>query len=188
MLFNKVSLWWHVFLGKIFGISYIVKYLRNPNPLITVKLMRVFGAQIGEKTTIKRSIFLDNVYEDQDSTGDFSNLKIGNNCYIGDCVYFDLANKIIIGNNVVISGASSFVTHADCNRSIYLDKLFPRTCEEIIINDGVWIAFRSTILNGVVIGKNSVVAAHSLVMHNVEQYSVYAGIPAEKIRNLELNV
>ena len=175
----------NLLLGKIFGITYVIRYIRNPDPIITVKLLREFGAKIGERTTIKRTIYLDNVYEDKNSIGDFSNLKIGINCYIGDCAYFDLSNEIIIGNNVVISGGVSFVTHADCNRSVYLEKVFPRKCKKIVVQDGAWIGFKATILNGVTIKRNSVVAAHSLVKKDVEEYCFYAGLPAEKIRNIK---
>jgi acetyltransferase-like isoleucine patch superfamily enzyme len=178
------ELYIHLLKGKVFGISCIVRYLKNPNPLITVRLLQAFGAKIGEKTTIKRSISLDNVYEDKDSTNDFSHLKIGSNCYIGDCTYFDLANEIVIGNNTVISGGVSFVTHADCNRSKCLGKVFPRICERIIVEEGAWIAFKVTILNGVTVGENSVVAAHSLVKEDIEKHCVYAGIPAQKMRNI----
>lgn len=185
-LLTHCEFYFHLLKGKIFGISYVVSYLRNPDPLITVKLLQAFGARIGEKTTIKRNIYLDNVYQDQNSAGNFSYLKIGKNCYIGDCTYFDLANEIIIGDNVVISEGSSFVTHSDCNRSKYLEKLFPRTCAKIIIEDGAWIALRSTILNGTKIGKNSVVAAHSFVKEDVEEYWMYGGIPAHKIKNIKM--
>ncbi len=174
----------HLLMKKIFGISYVIGYLRNPDPLVSVRLLRAFGAKIGERTTIKRSIYLDNVYGDKNSTGDFSHLKIGKNCYIGDCTYFDLANEIIIGDNVVISGGVSFVTHADCNRSQYLEKIFPRTCEKIVVQDGVWIGFKSSILNGVTIGENSVVAAYSLVKKDIEKYYLYGGIPAQKLKSL----
>jgi len=177
--------YFHLLVGKIFGISHVVRYLRDPDPLITVKLLRAFGAKIEKGTTIKRTIYIDNVYEDENSTGDFSYLKIGNNCYIGDCTYFDLANEVIIGNDVVISGCVSFVTHADCNRSKYLEKILPRTCKKIIVQDGAWIAFKATILNGVTIGENSVVAANSLVKEDVEKYCVYAGIPAKQIKSLK---
>jgi acetyltransferase-like isoleucine patch superfamily enzyme len=172
--------------GKIFGVSCIVRYLRNPDPMISIKLLKAFGAKIGKGTTIKRTIYLDNVYEDQNSSGDFSHMKIGKNCYIGDCTHFDLSSEIIIGDNVVISEGSSFVTHADCNRSNYLEKIFPRTCEKIIIEDGAWIALKSTILNGIRIGRNSVVAAHSLVKGDIEEYWMYGGIPAHKIKNIKV--
>ena len=180
-----INFYFHLLLGKIFGISYVVGYLRNPDPLVSFRLLRAYRAKIGEGTTIKRSIYLDNAYEDKNSAGDFSHLKIGKNCYIGDCTYFDLANEIIIGDNVVISGGVSFVTHADCNRSQYLEKIFPRTCEKIVVQDGVWIGFESTILNGVIIGENSVVAAYSLLKKDVEKYYLYGGVPAQKLKSLD---
>lgn len=180
-----INFYFHLLLGKIFGISYVVGYLRNPDPLVSLRLLRAYRAKIGEGTTIKRSIYLDNAYEDKNSAGDFSHLKIGKNCYIGDCTYFDLANEIIIGDNVVISGGVSFVTHADCNRSQYLEKIFPRTCEKIVVQDGVWIGFESTILNGVIIGENSVVAAYSLLKKDVEKYYLYGGVPAQKLKSLD---
>lgn len=179
-----IKFYFHLLMGKIFGISYVIGYLRNPDPLVSVKLLRAFGAKVGERTTVKRSIYLDNVYEDKNSTGDFSHLKIGKNCYIGDSTCFDLANEIIVGDDVVISDGVSFVTHADCNRSQYLEKIFPRTCEKIVVQDGVWIGFKSAILNGVTIGKNSVVAAYSLVKKDVEKYYLYGGVPAQKLRSL----
>lgn len=187
-VFNRISalikFFFHFLIGKIFGISHTIGYLRNPDPLVSVKLLRVFGAKIGNGTTIKRSIYLDNVYEDQNSTGVFSHLKIGENCYIGDCTYFDLANEIIMGNNVVISGEVSFVTHSDCNRSQYLEKIFPRICEKIVVQNGAWIGFKSTILNGVTIGENSFIAACSLVKKDVEKYCLYGGVPAQKLKSL----
>ena len=146
--------------------------------------MRAFGAKIGHGTIIKRTIYLDNVCEDQNSTDDFSHLEIGDNCYIGDLSYFDLANKIDIGSNVVIAGQVSFITHADCNRSKYLNKLLPRTCKEIIVEDGVWIAFKCTVLNGVTIGENSVIAACSLVKNDIDSCSIYVGVPAKKIKDI----
>lgn len=179
---DELEYYFILIIAKIIGISSVIKYLRNPNPKITIRLLKTFGAKIGDRTTIKRSIFLDNVYEDENSTGDFSHLEIGKNCFIGDCTFFDLANKVIIEDNVVVSAKVSFITHADCNRSSHLQKLYPRTCKKITVKSGAWIALGATLLNGVNIGKNSVVAAHALVNKNVEESSVYGGIPATKIK------
>jgi len=168
--------------GKIFGIEHIVRYARNPDPEITVRLLRSFGATIGKGTTLKRAVCLDNVYEDRDSKGDLSGLKIGNNVYVGDGVRFDLTGDIEIGNDVVVSAYASFITHADCNRSQYLDKKFPRRCKGIIVEHGAWIAYQATLLEGVTIGENAVVCAHALIRSSVEPYSMYGGVPARKIR------
>jgi carbonic anhydrase/acetyltransferase-like protein (isoleucine patch superfamily) len=172
-------------LGQVFGISLVVRYLRNPNPHITVRLLRAFGAVIGDGTTIKRSFMIDNAYEDQNSSGDFRYLTIGQNCYIGDGVYVDLSNEVILADNVVVSGHASFLTHTDCNRSTYLSKQYPRQCKPIQVNQGAWIGFGATILAGVTIDKYAVIAAHALVNQDVESKVVYAGIPAKKIKKLE---
>ena len=165
----------------IFGVKFVVVYLRNPNPRRSVELMKWFGAKIGRKTKFKRTVFLDNVYEDQNSSSDLSKMSIGENCYIGDGVYLDLANRICLQENVVVSGLVSFVTHADCNRSPILSEHFPRKDGDIVIEEGAWIGFRATILCGCRIGRNSVVAAGSVVNKDVEPFTVVGGIPAKPI-------
>jgi acetyltransferase-like isoleucine patch superfamily enzyme len=52
----------------------------------------------------------------------------------------------------------------------------------IKIEDDCWIAANSIILAGVTIGKGSVVAAGSVVTHDVPPYSVVAGSPARIIK------
>jgi chloramphenicol O-acetyltransferase type B len=51
----------------------------------------------------------------------------------------------------------------------------------IIENDG-WVGYGSTILGGVKIGEGSIIGAGSLVTKDVEPYSIYAGVPAKRIR------
>lgn len=171
-------------LSWIFGISSVVKYMRNPNPKLSVRILRYFGATIGSGTTIKRTLFIDNAFEDQDSKGDFSNIKIGNNCYVGDCVYFDLANEIIIEDNAVISGNVSFITHSDCNRSEFLNKIFPRKSKQIIIKESAWVGFGATLLSGSVLGEESVLATKSLLNQKGKKRALFLGIPAIKRKNL----
>ena len=172
-------------LGLIFGISPVVRYLRNPNPRTSVRLLRAFGAKVGTATTIKGSLFLDNVTGDQDATGDFSHLSIGSNCYIGDAVFFDLASEIAIENDAVVAGRAAFLTHSECGRSSYLNMLFPRRCDGVTVGSGAWIGFGATVLSGVKIGPQTTVGANSLLIHNAEDHSVYAGSPARKIRSLK---
>ena len=119
---NLVTRFWRallprvlILLGRIRGVSWVVRYLRNPDPRVTVPLLTSFGAVVGPGTVIKGSLFIDNAYTDANSTNDFSHLRIGGNCYIGDAVHFDLANVIDISDNVVISGQVAILTHADCN-------------------------------------------------------------------------
>jgi acetyltransferase-like isoleucine patch superfamily enzyme len=168
------------------GIDWVVRYLRNPNPRFTVRLLQAFGATIGARTKFKRSVMIDNAFEDKDSAGDFSHLKIGENCYIGDGVYFDLAGRVELENDVVIAGRASFVTHADCNRSAELAECFPRVCAPVKIEQGAWIGFGATVLAGVTVGARSVVAAHCLLKDDAEPASIYAGVPGKLKSRIDL--
>lgn len=179
-----IELGWVLLKGKLFGISFIVGFLRNPNPRITARLLKIYGAKVGKRTVIKRSVFIDNSYEDVNSTKDFSNIIIGENCYVGDCVYFDLANRVIIEDNAVISGKVSFVTHADCNRSDYLNKQFPRTTFPVRVKKGAWVGFGSCLLTGAVVEENSVVAAFSLLRDTTQPKTLNAGIPSRKLKDI----
>lgn len=70
---------------------------------------------------------------------------------------------------------------------------------DIVIDDGVWIGYRSTILSGVHIGKGAVIAAGAVVTKDVPAYAIVGGVPAKvikyrfseevikKIKNMKLN-
>jgi acetyltransferase-like isoleucine patch superfamily enzyme len=53
---------------------------------------------------------------------------------------------------------------------------------KIVVKDDVWIGLGSTVLSGVTIGSGSIIAAGSVVTKDVEEYSIYAGNPAKKIK------
>ena len=52
------------------------------------------------------------------------------------------------------------------------------------IKSGCWIGVNSVILVGVTVGKNSVVAANSVVTKDVPDYTVFGGVPAKAIKSL----
>ena len=172
-------------LGLVFGISLVVRYLRNPDPRNVDKLLTAFGATIKEKTTFKGGIIIDNAIGDMNSTDDFSNLNIGRNCYVGKDVYFDLANQIRIEDNVVLSGRVGLITHADCNRSNYLEAKYPRVCEPVFIREGSWIGFGATVLHGVEVGPNTMVAAGCVQISNARPNALYAGVPGQLVKRLD---
>ena len=51
------------------------------------------------------------------------------------------------------------------------------------IGDDVWIGYGAIIMSGVKIANGSIIAAGSVVTHDTEPYSIYAGIPAKKIKD-----
>lgn len=51
------------------------------------------------------------------------------------------------------------------------------------IGDDVWIGAYSKIMTGITIGDGAIIAAGSIVTKNVEEFTIYGGCPAKKIRD-----
>jgi acetyltransferase-like isoleucine patch superfamily enzyme len=64
---------------------------------------------------------------------------------------------------------------------------YPHVSSPIVIEDGVWIGSRATVLGGVRIGRHAVVAAGALVTRDVPAYCVVGGVPAKVLKHLNNN-
>jgi acetyltransferase-like isoleucine patch superfamily enzyme len=71
------------------------------------------------------------------------------------------------------------------NWSPYIKSFYPRMTAPVKIGKGSWVAAGCMILPGVTIGENSVVAIGSVVVRDVQPYSVVMGNPAKFIKKLE---
>lgn len=96
---------------------------------------------------------------------------------------------VFIGRNVSIAPNVIMIAESNANNGNIINQIsYVRETltkkDKIIIEDEVWIGANVTILPGVTVGTCSVIGAGSLVISDVESYSIYAGIPAKKIRNL----
>ena len=58
------------------------------------------------------------------------------------------------------------------------------------IKDNVLVGMGSILMDGVVVGENSIIAAGAVVLQKtiIEPGSLYAGVPAKKIKNVEQNL
>jgi acetyltransferase-like isoleucine patch superfamily enzyme len=111
-------------------------------------------------------------------------LFIGNNSSIGRYCYIGCSGLIHVGNNVMMSpGVNLFAENHNYEDTTITMKEQGVTRKEIVIEDDCWIASGSTILAGVHIGRGSIIAAGSVVTHDVPPFSVMAGIPAKLIKN-----
>jgi len=142
-------------------------------------ILKRYGATIGDNCDIETGLIFHNC-------GDYSNLIIGNNCHIGKNCFFDLMDQVIIGNNVVISMQCTFITHIDMNKS-ELSKLYPSIKGSIKLEDHVYVGANATILMNIVIETKSFITAHALVNNHVPALTMFGGIPARKIKDLEYN-
>src|SRR6185312_5361744 len=110
-----------------------------------------------------------------------------------DCRLIGLPNfgsepyLISIGKHVTISSRVSFVNH-DGGTWVFRDQ--PRYARvikygRIVVRDNCFIGAGATIMPGVSIGPNSVVAAASVVTQDVPPDSVVGGVPARMLMSVE---
>lgn len=115
-------------------------------------------------------------------------LFIGDNSFIGDeTLIMGGEGKIVIGKNCDISSRVNIIsgTHEYGGFKQAAGRGYS---EDIIIGDGVWIGFGSTILHGVKIGEGAIIAAGSVVTHNVNAHTLVAGVPAKEKKRLGINL
>ncbi len=146
---------------------------------------------IGEYCTIGENVELtawDN-YKGQTFTPE---IRIGNGSSIRRGSHISAINKIIIGNNL-LTGPYVLITDHSHGCSCY-EELDTRPNDRplyskgaIIIGNNVWIGEKASIMPGVSIGDGAIIAANSVVTHDVPAYSVAAGCPAKVIKILDDN-
>jgi maltose O-acetyltransferase len=97
---------------------------------------------------------------------------------------YSRAVKVIIGENTTLSyGTTILTTGYDLsNYNNYINKI--HKSNKIEIGKNVWICANVTILHGVTINDDVVIATGSVMSDNLlEKRAIYGGIPARKIKN-----
>tara|TARA_Y100000768_G_scaffold155427_1_gene116058 strand:+ start:77 stop:619 length:543 start_codon:yes stop_codon:yes gene_type:complete len=140
------------------------------------KLINLAGIKIGNDVNIGRGCII-NCYENDNNV----HLNIGNNVSIGRDLQLNAYKNVTIENNVVIADRV-YISDATHNiKDNFLPIINQGTSFEskVIIEEGSWIGINACILPGVRIGKNSVVAANSVVTKDVSDNEVVGGVPAK---------
>lgn len=110
-------------------------------------------------------------------------LSIGKNVFINfDCVFLGLGG-INIEDNVLIAPKVSLLSEGHPLQSENRQSL---TVGKIHIKKNAWIGAGATILQGVTIGENAVVAAGAVVSKDVPDNTIVGGIPAKIIKDINL--
>ena len=71
--------------------------------------------------------------------------------------------------------------HLSSQRPLAEHEHFTGAVARTRVGNDVWIAYRSTVLNGVTIGDGAVVATGAIVTKDVPPYAIVAGVPAKVI-------
>lgn len=109
------------------------------------------------------------------------NITIGKNVFFNTGCSFQDRGGIHIGDSLLLG---MNVTIATLNHGMSLETRNTTYPSPVIIGDNVWIGSNATILPGVTIGDNSVVAAGAVVTKDVPEDTVVAGVPAKVAKKL----
>lgn len=127
-------------------------------------LLRIFGAKIGDGCKVDPSCFIWAPW----------NLVLGDFTCIAGKVDIYSVDKIILGTNVAISQRSFLCTASHDITEISR----PLIHKPIIIEDHVWVCAEAFVGLGVTIGEGAVVGARSVLLKDVEAWTVVTGNPA----------
>ncbi len=107
--------------------------------------------------------------------------KIGKNVFINfDCTFLDLGG-ITIEDNVLIAPKVSLLSEG---HPVSPENRHSLVVGHIHIKKNAWIGAGATVLQGVTIGENSIVAAGAVVSTNVPDNTIAGGIPAKVIKEI----
>ena len=115
-------------------------------------------------------------------------VSVGQGCMFFGSVDFGSEPYLIsMGNQVMLSENIRFVTHDGGIRVLDNMGIFPKgdVFGPITIGSNVFIGMDTIILKGVTIGDNVVIGAGSIVTKSVDSNSVWAGVPARRIKSVE---
>lgn len=112
-------------------------------------------------------------------------VHFGVNNRINEAVFMHAKNHIYLGDNVTLSYGVSLITESYDTSDFEKYTKKKHAGMPIFIGDNVWLGANSIVLPGVKIEKNIIVGAGAVVTNNLcEQYYIYAGNPARKIKKI----
>lgn len=110
-------------------------------------------------------------------------IRIGDYVLVSPGSRISASDNITIGNSVMMANGV-YITDSDWH-GIYDRTKRSADIRPVIIKDNVWLGDHCTVLKGVTIGENSIVAANAVVSRDVPANVIVAGNPAAVVKALD---
>jgi len=108
-------------------------------------------------------------------------IKIGKNVFVNHaCTFLDMGG-ITLEDDVLIGPKVNLITESHPMEPENRKSLISRP---IVVKRNAWIGAAATILPGVTIGENAIVAAGAVVTRDVLPNTIVAGVPAKTVKTL----
>jgi hypothetical protein len=109
------------------------------------------------------------------------NISVGENVFINACCHFQDHGGVTLGDGCQIGHNVVFAT---LNHGLSPEERPITYPAPIVLERNVWVGSNATILQGVTIGENAVVAAGAVVTRDVPANTIVGGVPAKFIRKI----
>ena len=109
------------------------------------------------------------------------NITVGRDVFINACCHFQDHGGVTIGDGCQIGHNVVFAT---LNHGLSPEDRQNTYPAPIVLGRNVWVGSNATILQGVIIGDNAVIAAGAVVTKDVEPATIVGGVPAKVIRRI----
>lgn len=144
-----------------------------PLSSVKVRLLRAFGAQIGEGVRIKPGVRVKFPWR----------LTIGDHTWIGEDAWIDNLAPVAIGSHVCLSQSVYLCT----GNHDWSHPHFTLKTAGIQVEDGSWLAARSVVGPGVTIHQGAILALGSVTGKDLNPMMIYAGNPAQPLKPRKLD-
>jgi 2,3,4,5-tetrahydropyridine-2,6-dicarboxylate N-acetyltransferase len=122
------------------------------------------------------------IIRDQVEIGDNAVIMMGAVINIGAVI----GEKSMIDMGAVLGGRATVGKNCHIGAGTVLAGVIePPSAKPVVVEDDVLIGANAVVLEGVTVGKGSVVAAGAVVTQDVAPYTVVAGTPARKIKDID---
>lgn len=176
--FNEIGL--NKALRYVFFSLWQYLFAMMPVSPLRIALLRLFGAKIGKNTVIER-IRLINLYR-----MGIAGVTIGDRCFLGDGVALDLAERIMLEDDVTLSFDAMILTHTNVGyRNHPMQRYIPKIAKPITLKKGCFVGSRAIILPGLTMREGAAAAAGAVVTKDVPARTLVGGVPAKLIRKFK---
>jgi putative colanic acid biosynthesis acetyltransferase WcaF len=161
------------------GLWYFVNLLVFQSGLLPINglkiaLLKSFGARIGKGVVIKPVVNIKYPWK----------LKIGDYCWVGEKVWIDNLAFVTLGDHVCLSQNAMLLT----GNHNYKKSSFDLMIGKIVLEDGVWIGAHAIVSPGVNCFSHSVLSVNSVATKDLEEYGIYQGNPAVKVKERKIEL
>src|SRR4051812_33413281 len=110
------------------------------------------------------------------------NIRVGKDVFINHGCEFMDRGGITLEDKVLIGPKVNLVT---INHPVEPSRRRSTFCAPILIKRNAWVGVGASVMPGVTIGKNSIVAANAVVTKDVAANTIVGGIPAKLIKRFD---